>query len=82
MYTTCNIKEAAEILKVHPHTVLELIAACILPAGKVGKAYVILSSDIHKYIEHVIAQQTAQRMGGQPLPKRTRKHRASPHLAC
>lgn len=76
MYITCNIKEAAEILKIHPNTVLELIAAGLLPAGKVGKAYVILTTDIHKYVELIIAEQTAQRMGGQPLPKRIRRHRA------
>jgi excisionase family DNA binding protein len=80
MYFTCNIKEAADILKVHPNTVLELIAACILPAGKIGKSYVIMASDIHAHVAQVIAQQTAKRMGGQPLPRRV--HRRSLTTSC
>ena len=36
--TTCNITEAARLLKVHEETVAEMIRECKLPAAKVGRA--------------------------------------------
>lgn len=59
---TCTVKDAAEILKVHTATVEKLIAAGDIPAGRVGRSYVILTRDVLKYAERVILNQTADRL--------------------
>lgn len=64
--STLNIDEAAKLMNVHPQTVLDLIAANVLPAGKIGRAYILLYKDVMQHIERVIVQQTAKRMGGAP----------------
>lgn len=43
--TTCNITEAARLLKVHEETVAEMIRECKIPAAKVGRAWVMLERD-------------------------------------
>ena len=60
--STETIQTAAGLLKVHPKTVLDMISSCELPAAKVGRAYVILTSDVMGYIERAVVQQTAKRM--------------------
>ncbi len=60
---TVNISEAAELLKVHPKTVLDLIAAGAIPAGLIGRAYVMMTKDVLAYVEGQIARQTAERLG-------------------
>lgn len=60
--STETIQTAAGLLKVHPKTVLDMISSCELPAAKVGRAYVILTSDVMAYIERAVVQQTAKRM--------------------
>ncbi len=62
MNPTVDITEAANLLKVHPKTVLDLIQSGALPAAKVGRAYVMLTRDVLAYIERAIIHQTAQRM--------------------
>jgi excisionase family DNA binding protein len=59
---TVDIHGAAEMMKVHPKTVLDLINAGVLPAGRVGRAYVLRTQDVLKHIERVIIDQTAARM--------------------
>lgn len=59
---TVDILGAAALMKVHPKTVLDLIGAGALPAGRIGRAYVLLTSDVIAHVERVIAQQTAARM--------------------
>lgn len=61
---TLDIAGAADMLKVHPHTVRDLINAGALPAAQVGRAYVILTSDVLAFIEQQVARQTAERLGG------------------
>lgn len=61
--TTCNITEAARLLKVHEETVAEMIRECKLPAAKVGRAWVMLERDVLDYIEQQIRRQTAERLG-------------------
>lgn len=73
---TLDINEAGRLMNIHPQTVLDLIGNGTLPAGKIGRAYILLKSDVMNHIERVIVQQTAERMGGMPLPRRRR----SPHL--
>lgn len=75
--STCDIHQAADLLKIHPETVLDLIAKCVIPAAKVGRSYVMLESDVLAYLTQQITQQTAERMGGTPLPKKSRR---SPQL--
>jgi excisionase family DNA binding protein len=53
---------AADLMKVHPKTVLDLIGAGALPAGRVGRGYVLLTKDVLAYVEHVIARDTAERI--------------------
>lgn len=62
MNHTLDIKSAGELMKVHPKTVLTLINSGALPAGKVGRAYVMLTRDVMDYIENLIIRQTAERM--------------------
>ena len=57
-------------MHVHPKTTLDLINQGVLRAGKVGRAYVLLYTDVMAHIERVIIQQTAERMGGVPRAKR------------
>lgn len=60
---TVDIAGAADLLKVHPETVRSKILAGELPAAKIGSAWVLLTRDVLAHVEHVIAQQTAQRLG-------------------
>jgi excisionase family DNA binding protein len=73
---TVDIHGAAEILKVHPKTVLDLIAQGVLPACKVGRAWVLLTRDVLRYVEESIARAMAARFRA---PKRRRR---SPQGAC
>lgn len=63
---TLDIAAAGKLMNIHPQTVLDLISNGTLPAGKIGRAYILLKSDVMSHIERIIVQQTAQRMGGQP----------------
>lgn len=64
---TMNVIEAAEALKVHPKTVEDLIRNGILPAAKIGRAWVMMTEHVMKYLEDQIIKQTAARRGV-PLP--------------
>lgn len=59
---TCTVKAAAKLLNVHSSTVEKLIHDGNLPAGKVGRAYVILTKDVLGHAERVILNQTAERL--------------------
>lgn len=60
--STLSVKEAAEMMKVHTCTVESLIHSCVLPAAKIGRAYVMLERDVLQYIEQQIVRQTSERM--------------------
>lgn len=62
MSATVDVNGAAELMKIHPKSVLDLISSGVLPAARVGRAYVMLSRDVLAHIEEQIIQQTAQRM--------------------
>lgn len=70
---TVDIHGAAELMKIHPKTVLDKINAGELPAAKVGRAYVLLTKDVLNHIEQQIMRQTAERMGSP-----TRRHQRRP----
>ncbi|MDP9919824.1 excisionase family DNA binding protein [Variovorax boronicumulans] len=62
MSPTVDVCGAADLMKVHPKTVLDLICAGALPAGRVGRAYVLLTKDVLAHIERVIIRDTAHRV--------------------
>lgn len=59
---TMNITEAADALKIHPHSLEKIIRAGDIPAGRVGRAYVLMTRDVLAYAERVILDQTASRI--------------------
>lgn len=65
---TLNIAQAAEVLKVHPKTVEDLIRDGAIPAAKIGRAWVMMTAHVMKYLENEIIQQTAARRGT-PAPR-------------
>ncbi|MDH6168090.1 excisionase family DNA binding protein [Variovorax boronicumulans] len=66
MNLTVDVLGAAELLKVHPKTVLDLINSGDIRAAKIGRAWVMLTKDVLDYIERKIVNETARRMR-QPL---------------
>ncbi len=63
MTPTVDIQGAADLMKIHPKSVQDKIAAGELPAAKVGRAYVLMTRDVLEYVEREIVKQTAQRLG-------------------
>ena len=57
-----GVLEAAALLHIHPNTVIDLINAGAFPAGKVGRAWVMLTRDVLAYAEKVIIEQTGARL--------------------
>jgi len=68
MSPTVSLTEAAELMKVHPETVSDHIRRGALPAAKIGRAYVMLTSDVMALVMRQIAEQTAERMRRVNLP--------------
>lgn len=73
MTHTVDIHGAADLMKIHPKTVLDKINAGELPAAKVGRAYVMLTSDVIALIERAVQEQTAARLG---MPARHQRRSA------
>lgn len=63
MSHTVDINGAADLMKVHPKTVADLIHAGAIPAAKMGRSWVMLTRDVIAHIENAISMQTAERMG-------------------
>lgn len=59
---TLNLRDAAQMMKVHPKTVEDMIRGGVLPAGKVGRSYVLMTKDVLAHIEQQIINQTAERL--------------------
>lgn len=74
---TLNIREAAEILKIHVKTAEDLVRDGEIPAGKIGRAYVLMRRDVVRYAEKAILQQTADRLLRKRSPKGVSKVRAT-----
>ena len=73
MSETVGVGEAADLMKIHPETVKELCITGMLPAAKVGRAWVMMRRDVLKHVENQIIAQTAARIGKRPgRPARTR----------
>ena len=72
--STLSVAEAAARMKSSQKTIYRLIDACQLPAARIGKSYVILESDVTKYIEEqVFAQTEARQMVPTTKKKRVRR---------
>jgi excisionase family DNA binding protein len=61
MKETLNMVEAAEYLGASADIVEALIGAGKLPAGRIGRAYVMHLDDLRNYLRDEIARQTAER---------------------
>ncbi|WP_374005549.1 helix-turn-helix domain-containing protein [Delftia lacustris] len=69
---TLNLREAADILKVHVKTAEDMAREGKIPAAKIGRAYVFMRRDVLRFAEQVINKQTADRILKRS-PKRVRK---------
>ena len=78
---TVDVQGAADILKVHPKTVLDLIDQGAFPAAKVGRPYVMLTQDVLNYLTQVISNQTFTRMKRPTTSRRTNSSRAGSRTA-
>ncbi|GEM_PF-1343082 len=77
---TMSLAEAADTLKIHPHSLEKMIRAGDIAAGKIGRAYVLLTRDVLAYAEKVIMRDTADRIrASRSSPQRGRKI-ASPEV--
>lgn len=70
---TMSLEEAAQTLKIHPHTLEKIIRAGGINAGKIGRAYVLMTRDVLAYAEKIIMRDTADRLRAKPSPHRHRK---------
>lgn len=59
--TTVDIKGADRLMNIHVRTAEKMIARGILPAARIGRAYVLMERDVLAYIEAQITSQTAQK---------------------
>lgn len=78
---TVDTRGAADLLKVHPKTVADLISTGAIPAAKVGRSYVMLVKDVMDYLEKRILSQTATRMRATTKAPRPGHSRADSHNA-
>ncbi|MFF7060737.1 helix-turn-helix domain-containing protein [Achromobacter spanius] len=78
---TTGVQGAAELLSVHPKTVLGLIDDAAIPAAKVGRAYVMLVKDVLAYLEKMIVAQTSARMRAPTKARRQGQNRAGSRSA-
>lgn len=74
---TMSLAEAADTLKIHPHSMEKLIRSGEVPAGRIGRAYVLMTRDVLAYAEKVILSQTADRLIGTTTSVRRGRPRAS-----
>jgi len=66
---TVTLEQAAELMNIHVKTVVSaFINTGELPAAKLGRGYVMMTSDVLAIIQRRITQQTAERMRRVPLP--------------
>ena len=59
---THTLETAAELLATDPTTVRALIEDGIIPAAKIGRAWVMIEDDIAEYLRQRIREQTAERI--------------------
>ncbi len=59
---TLDVRGAADVLKVHPKTVLDLIERQEIKAARIGRSYVMLTRDVVGYVESKIQQSVLERL--------------------
>lgn len=64
--TTLSVAQAAQTMKIHTETVLELIRDGVIPAAKIGRAYVMMEKDVLAFVADQITRQTTKRRS-QPI---------------
>ena len=58
---TLNLTEAAAVLKVHENRVMEWASTGIIPAAKLGRAWVFIDEDLIAFVKKQIKEQTSTR---------------------
>ncbi len=61
--STLSLYSAAKKMNIHTNTMMRLIHEGVIPAAKIGRAYVLLEKDVMAYVDAQIAKQTAERRG-------------------
>lgn len=56
-----NIQEVAAHLKVHPKTAEKMARDGVIPAAKIGRAYVVMMEDLDRFMRDRIREQTKAR---------------------
>ena len=64
---TLNLKQAAELLKTHPQTVLQRVRSGVIPAAKPGKCLVFIEEDLIQWLRSLYNKGGDARQGGQAL---------------
>lgn len=64
------------MMKVHSNTALKIVQSGAIPAAKIGRGYVMLTSDVLRYIEQRIVAQTAEIIGAPTRGGRRASRRA------
>ena len=79
MARTLNLSEAAQLLRVHPKTLQKWARSALVPACKVGKAWLFLE---HLLVEHLVSESLARVSVADSLEQSTcRFTDAKTHLA-
>ena len=78
---TMGLAEAADTLHIHPHSLEKLIRAGDIPAGKVGRAYLLMTRDVVAYAEKIVLAQTAERLSKITKAPATSRRRAGSRTA-
>jgi excisionase family DNA binding protein len=64
---TLTLNQAAELLKLHPQTVLQRARAGEIPAAKPGKCWVFIEDDLINWLRSLYNKGDDARQGGQAL---------------
>jgi excisionase family DNA binding protein len=64
---TLNLEQAAELLKLHPQTVLQRARSGEIPAAKPGKCWVFIEDDLINWLRSLYNTCGDARQGGQAL---------------
>lgn len=62
--------EAADFLKIHRNTVLELAEKGELPGAKIGRAWVFVTDDLVEWLRLQVKQQQSNNRGDESPPQR------------
>jgi excisionase family DNA binding protein len=75
--TILTVEQVAQILQVHPFTVLKFIKKGKLKAAKLGRVYRIRRSDVDRFLDELTGGGKTDSSASQVEPKAPRKKKAS-----